>query len=521
MIAPATTPLPSLVEDLLREQQDLTAVEQFARLHADVTTSHAERRYRSLLPATAPQPGQQFGFEVDLDRCSGCKACVTACHAMNGLDDHETWREVGLLIGGSYRLPVLQHVTTACHHCIEPGCMSACPTLAYEKDPLTGIVKHLDDQCFGCQYCVLACPYEVPKYHAEKGIVRKCDMCSSRLKAGEAPACVQACPHEAIRISLVNLAEIREAAATDAVLPTAPSSRFTIPTTRYRSERVPAASLRAGDENDVVPEHNHVPLMVMLVLSQVAVGLMIAATVAPPAVLWGLIFAGTCIGTVATFTAVAHLGRPWLAYRALLGWRTSWLSREIIAFGAFQAAAGLAVLAFVASGSEFLHRALAAVTSITGLAGVVCSVMVYAVTPRTFWEWQSTTAKFLGTTLFTAAFVIALISPGTSTAALCASVIAVLKLIVESRQRNFPSEDRWAERSAQLLQEPLRNFWFARCGLLMFCGVLGPIVLAASPQSPVIVGSLMGVGCLVAEFIERSLFFRAAAAPRMPGGLTA
>ena len=67
--------------------------------------------------------------------------------------------------------------------------MIACPVNAYEKDPITGIVKHLDDQCFGCQYCTLACPYEVPKYHAGKGIVRKCDMCSSRLEVGEAPAC--------------------------------------------------------------------------------------------------------------------------------------------------------------------------------------------------------------------------------------------------------------------------------------------------------------------------------------------
>src|SRR5690606_34885961 len=59
--------------------------------------------------------------------------------------------------------PVLQHVTTACHHCVEPGCLHGCPVLAYEKDPVTGIVRHLDDQCIGCTYCVLMCPYEVPQ----------------------------------------------------------------------------------------------------------------------------------------------------------------------------------------------------------------------------------------------------------------------------------------------------------------------------------------------------------------------
>ncbi|MEZ6126844.1 MAG: 4Fe-4S dicluster domain-containing protein [Planctomycetaceae bacterium] len=110
---------------------------------------------------------------MDLDRCSGCKACVVACHSLNGLDEKETWRDVGLLIGGTRNQPVMQHVTTACHHCLEPGCMEACPVDAYEKDPVTGIVRHLDDQCFGCQYCTLACPYDVPKYHSGKGIVRK------------------------------------------------------------------------------------------------------------------------------------------------------------------------------------------------------------------------------------------------------------------------------------------------------------------------------------------------------------
>ena len=98
------------------------------------------------------------------------------------------WRSVGLLHGGTSELPVIQHVTTACHHCVEPACLQGCPVKAFEKDPVTGIVKHLDDQCIGCQYCMLKCPYDVPKYSKSKGIVRKCDMCSDRLAADEAPA---------------------------------------------------------------------------------------------------------------------------------------------------------------------------------------------------------------------------------------------------------------------------------------------------------------------------------------------
>ena len=163
---------------------------------------------------------------------------MTACHSLNGLDEQETWRDVGLLIGGTSSNPVMQHVTTACHHCLEPGCMSACPVDAYEKDPVTGIVKHLDDQCFGCQYCTLACPYDVPKYHSGKGIVRKCDMCSDRLADGEAPACVQACPHEAIAIQVVDTQQVIEDAEANLFLPGGPDPQITLPTTHFKTSRV-------------------------------------------------------------------------------------------------------------------------------------------------------------------------------------------------------------------------------------------------------------------------------------------
>src|SRR5205085_3191577 len=144
-------------------------------------------------PLAAPGPGEQYAFEVDLDACTGCKSCVVACHALNGLDEDESWRSVGLL-QGARTAAFQQTVTTACHHCVDPACLTGCPVDAYEKDVQTGIVRHLDDQCIGCQYCVLKCPYDVPKYNARLGIVRKCDLCSSRLSAHEAPACAQACP---------------------------------------------------------------------------------------------------------------------------------------------------------------------------------------------------------------------------------------------------------------------------------------------------------------------------------------
>src|SRR4029079_9408566 len=166
--SPARTGL-NLLDELLRDQQQLTAVEQFARQHECDSLPTQEKYYRDLIPLTAPREGEQYAFEVDLDSCSGCKSCVAACHNLNGLEEDETWRSVGLLSGGNSRLPVIQHVTTDCHHCVEPACMDGCPVQSYDKDPVTGIVRHLDDQCIGCQYCILKCPYDVPKYSKKRG----------------------------------------------------------------------------------------------------------------------------------------------------------------------------------------------------------------------------------------------------------------------------------------------------------------------------------------------------------------
>src|SRR6266542_2974885 len=198
----------TLIDDLLEEQQRLTAVERFARKHERHDLPAQARYYRDLIPLERPVAGEQYAFAVDLDACTGCKACVSACHSLNGLDDDEAWRQVTLLTGERAGRPFQQHMTAACHHCVDPACMDGCPVDAYEKDPLTGIVSHLDDQCIGCSYCTLTCPYEVPAYDHRRGIVRKCDMCTGRLEVGEAPACVQGCPNAAISITVVDVAAV-------------------------------------------------------------------------------------------------------------------------------------------------------------------------------------------------------------------------------------------------------------------------------------------------------------------------
>ncbi len=84
----------------------------------------------------------------------------------------------------------------------------------------------------------MKCPYDVPKYSHRLGIVRKCDMCTDRLAVGEAPACVQACPHEAITIRLVDVAEVSAAAQAEThIVPGAFDSSYTKPTTTYFSSK--------------------------------------------------------------------------------------------------------------------------------------------------------------------------------------------------------------------------------------------------------------------------------------------
>lgn len=546
----------ALVEALLAEQHDLSAVERFSRLHDSSGVPEKAKYYRSLLPASPPGRAEQYAFEVDLDRCTGCKSCVTACHALNGLDDQETWRDVGLLHGGTAELPILQHATTACHHCLEPACLSACPVRAYEKHPETGIVKHLDDQCIGCQYCVFACPYDVPKYNPRLGIVRKCDMCSQRLAVGEAPACVQACPHEAIRITVVQQREVIANCETNSFLPGAPESTITFPTTNYKTARALPRNLLPADYYSVKREHAHRPLIVMLVLTQLSVGAFLVelgirlagggealAAVYPIQSASALAF-----GLIAIGASVFHLGRPRYAFRAFLGLRTSWLSREIVAFGLFAIAAVMYAVSMWRTqgvGNAVQNICGFAVVG-CGLAGVLSSVMVYSTTRRAFWNTASTSLKFLLTTCVLG--VATALATSTVTAAcldtvhpadvmaayggmLCIVLAAstVTKLLVEiAVLRHLRAKQASAlRRSAVLMTGELAALTKSR----LICGISGGVALPGmlyqlvSPSGEAgelfigLVASALFVACLAGEFLERYLFFAAVAPPKMPGGV--
>jgi formate dehydrogenase iron-sulfur subunit len=506
----------TLVDALLAEQRTLTAVEKFSQIHQREDGPLLAPHYRDLIPLSAPRPGEQYAFEVDLDKCTSCKACVSACHSLNGLDDGEAWREVGALFGerlvrkatgGNTVVPIQQTVTTACHHCVDPACMLGCPVLAFDKDPATGIVRHLNDQCIGCTYCVMKCPYEVPKYSAKRGIVRKCDMCHDRLAVGEAPACVQACPSEAIRITLTEMEVVRKqfSEKTKHWLPDSPQPDYTLPTTRFLSTK-PNADLWAADHFTLRLSPAHWALILMLVLTQAGIGGTVISASIGPSRQHVLSFALFVVGMIAS---VFHLGQPAKAWRVWLGWRTSWLSREAIALGAF---GGIASLALLTRLSPFW-------TATTGLIALISQTMVYADTRRSFWRFTSTFPRFLGTAGILGLALKLWLAP-TRAAAFGLLFVTLCKLASEITVLKHADTDdvQWTQlrRTAALQRGQLRSVLSARIFLALSGGVFIPFGMAVK-TIPSGLAMLAFALCLLGELTERYLYFTSVSPDRMPG----
>lgn len=576
--SPATTEekdLPELLTDLLKEQQ-LTAVEEFSNWHSQKHTSSQGvtflkgdvKSYQQLIPAGKPDADHQYAFQVDLDACSGCKACVSACHSLNGLSEDETWRDVGCVIG-DYEIdyaPVQFTVTTACHHCAEPGCMDGCPVLAYDKDSETGIVRHLDDQCIGCQYCVLKCPYDVPKYHKKKGIVRKCDMCYSRLDASLAPACVQACPNEAIEIVTVSRKEIlNQSRAQGTLVPGAPESSITLPSTRYLTNKIYPLGTQAVNQEQLKPECPHLPLVGMLVLTQWSAGMFVLMALSVSTLSDLSLFVGAIVATGAALAgmtaSVLHLGQPLKAWRSFLGWRKSWLSREIIAFGGFAklamiSVAGFAILNLLELKDAQLYEHLLggdalsvssalstlapyqvlvevgvnyvlAATAIAGAVSVFCSIMVYADTQRAFWSLSITGFRFVATSLFLGLGAMASLVLFTSEflgsygSALLwgAMIVGLFRYAAESWFLSRYSGGVWNDlrKSVELHYGPLQLATHFRYASLKVSIIL--FVSAAWTFNPWVATGGLAVA-VASELGERYLFFRGCGVSKMPGGMS-
>ena len=184
----------------------------------------------------------KWGMVIDLDKCSACQACVTACHLENNValptaasaskSRSIYWIQMLPMKEGRYPHFKMKMIPVLCFHCEHPPCTKVCPVKATYQNP-EGIVGQIYRRCIGCRYCTTACPYTVrhfnwsePKWPKEmvpslnpdvscrtKGVVEKCTFCHHRLqkareqakmenrelKPGEyLPACVEACPGQAM-----------------------------------------------------------------------------------------------------------------------------------------------------------------------------------------------------------------------------------------------------------------------------------------------------------------------------------
>jgi formate dehydrogenase iron-sulfur subunit len=145
------------------------------------------------------------GILTDTTRCTGCERCVVACKQVNGLgqDLPRRWKlRIDDLSSTRYttivRRPGNRFVRQFCRHCLQPACVSACIVGALKKTP-EGPVVYDSSRCMGCRYCMMSCPFGIPRYDWEKAVpfVRKCTLCFERLQEGKLPGCVEACPEKA------------------------------------------------------------------------------------------------------------------------------------------------------------------------------------------------------------------------------------------------------------------------------------------------------------------------------------
>lgn len=141
---------------------------------------------------------------TDTTLCIGCGECIMACKKENEpeperprrwqIDDGLTsrnWTSVVSRNGGKY-------VRKQCRHCLEPACMSVCPVNAFSRTA-EGAVVYDPKRCIGCRYCMMACPFGIPRYEWDSAVpyIKKCTLCSHRISRGKQPACTEACPTQA------------------------------------------------------------------------------------------------------------------------------------------------------------------------------------------------------------------------------------------------------------------------------------------------------------------------------------
>ena len=319
----------------------------------------------------------QQAFLFDANKCTGCQACELACTIENDLPGF-SWRQVSTL--NKTRLPGVPvvHLSLACNHCEDPPCMSACPALAYSKDPETGHVTLDPDLCIGCKYCAWACPYDAPTFDGDAGGMTKCTFCGHRQAEGLAPACVEQCPTGALGFGdLASLPATDSAPGLPEIDAARPDPRPAIRFAPWRSARGaietcrpdPASLANFGEHpRSKIQLRSEWPLVAFTLLGALLVATFSSSLAAAS---WTATVAFLCLAAASLVSSSLHLGQKRRAWRAVLNVRRSWLSREVVLYSSFLGLSIAQLLIFRAD------RGLFWISAICGFAALFAMDRVY------------------------------------------------------------------------------------------------------------------------------------------------
>ncbi len=286
----------------------------------------------------------QKGFLFDLNKCTGCGACQIACSLENEVPLPQKWRQVETF--NSIQWPDLpfHHLSISCNHCVEAPCMKYCPALAISKNEMTGAVLIDDKKCIGCGYCSWVCPYDAPEYNQSTGIMKKCTFCQHRLEENLSPACVTLCPttalqienfeyeDQALKVNGFTSTDIKPALRLIELKQRGPlQDQSDLPFEKEIIElyRTNNTSRREKSKISLLGEW---PLIVFTLLAPLIAGLFTAGLLSVNS---NYDFSVIILGFAGIMISGTHLGKQFRAIRAILNWRQSWLSREVITYALF------------------------------------------------------------------------------------------------------------------------------------------------------------------------------------------
>jgi len=341
----------------------------------------------------------QLAFFFDSSACSGCKACQAACKDKHHLPVGLLWRRVYEVTGGGWTRSgaawmsnvFAYNLSISCNHCERPICVEVCPTRAMHKRA-DGLVVVDQDRCMGCQYCSWACPYDAPQYDSASGHMTKCDFCADNLEAGLPPRVWR--PARCAPWTLASGASFRRSMGR---LPARCLCRRSFhpagAADQAASGRGPRGAARQyGRGRRNVKERS---LVAFTLGSQMAIGAfwLLGVVNGFSAVALSIL---TAIMLSALAASFLHLGSPHNAWRAIGGWRSSWLSREVSCAALFTALLGGLTLA---AWAQIDLGAVAWLAGLCGLAFMISMTQAYRLRTVPAWNQWATTASFFITTL--------------------------------------------------------------------------------------------------------------------------